>query len=697
MHYSYGSQKLTQLQVVSGSSDASIKVWNATSGECIKSVKRHDDYVKALAYSPGSSVFASSGLDSHIILWDLNVFQAKTTMQADADQVQCAEVVEPMDLEDMASPRRRKPEFSVAKAGGDHISTYSLAINQDSTVVLAGSTKRAIVAWDVREGKKLFKLKGHTDNVRAIAMSADSMHCVSASSDGSFRLWDMGTRRCIHAFDDVHSDSVWSVAANQTFSTLYSGGRDGLIYVTDLHSFRSRLLSKETSPVLKLLHDERANSLWSATTDATVRAWRTDLVAGDLCEPRFIDDDRGEDAFVASCPMGEISGRPGIIKHHILNNRRQILTKDTDDTVQLWDVTRGEQVKSLGKADFDRTIDDLQEVVSIPKWFSVDTKTGSIYITLESPLSFSADVNLSNIGFTIGEGEEDSLYNMGERIIASLFSNWVRERQIRLSAMPSNEEPMRVEPVVVVEDVTLTDSTKRIKSTKFGGGGSSSSSSTTPIGLTPNNSTNSIESISQVPRQEKRMLFELPRDTSIVISDENAGTTVLRGKLDEFPGMSWVDAAPRWLFDCLYRGTYQRREVQRLSIVLLPSEERNISVIAAESRRISASSVFQIRRILNHIGQNLKLFEANSLAEEYLEILCNGKIMQPNYTLATVKTFFWKSSDDLQLHYRVKSQYGNDSELKRMAKLNQIKKIIEMCLQNETERVELEISSSMGT
>jgi hypothetical protein len=35
-----------------------------------------------------------------------------------------------------------------------------------------------------------------------------------------------------------------------------------------------------------------------------------------------------------------IEGVPGIIKHHILNNRRHVLIEDDHHNVQLWDIAR---------------------------------------------------------------------------------------------------------------------------------------------------------------------------------------------------------------------------------------------------------------------------------------------------------------------------------------------------------------------
>ena len=58
--------------------------------------------------------------------------------------------------------------------------------------------------------------------------------CVSGSSDGTVRQWSLGQQRCIETFR-VHEEGVWSLAADEGFQTVYSGGRDKKIYATELN------------------------------------------------------------------------------------------------------------------------------------------------------------------------------------------------------------------------------------------------------------------------------------------------------------------------------------------------------------------------------------------------------------------------------------------------------------------------------
>ena len=64
------------------------------------------------------------------------------------------------------------PETSGAKA-----SIYALAVDPQGNMVVSGGPERVIRMWDPRVGKRIGKLVGHTDNIRAILVSEDS-RCV---------------------------------------------------------------------------------------------------------------------------------------------------------------------------------------------------------------------------------------------------------------------------------------------------------------------------------------------------------------------------------------------------------------------------------------------------------------------------------------------------------------------------------------
>jgi WD40 repeat protein len=59
--------------------------------------------------------------------------------------------------------------------------------------------------------------------VRCVVVSEDGTKCISGSSDATVKVWDIGQQRCIHSLT-MHSDSVWSLAADARFETVFSAG-----------------------------------------------------------------------------------------------------------------------------------------------------------------------------------------------------------------------------------------------------------------------------------------------------------------------------------------------------------------------------------------------------------------------------------------------------------------------------------------
>ena len=83
-------------------------------------------------------------------------------------------------------------------------------MNPTASILVSGSPENALRIWDPRSCIRICKLRGHSDNIRSIAVNKDGTQCLSASSDGTIKLWSVGQQRCI-ATINCHQDSVWSI------------------------------------------------------------------------------------------------------------------------------------------------------------------------------------------------------------------------------------------------------------------------------------------------------------------------------------------------------------------------------------------------------------------------------------------------------------------------------------------------------
>ncbi|GAA5823243.1 hypothetical protein JCM10212_003602 [Sporobolomyces blumeae] len=77
-----GEGKGVGLFAATGSRDKTIKVWDAVSGQCLKTLVGHDNWVRALIFHPSGKFLLSASDDKTIRTWDLATGRCLKTLEA---------------------------------------------------------------------------------------------------------------------------------------------------------------------------------------------------------------------------------------------------------------------------------------------------------------------------------------------------------------------------------------------------------------------------------------------------------------------------------------------------------------------------------------------------------------------------------------------------------------------------------------
>ena len=144
-------------QIVSGSDDRSVWVWDASTGNELKVLKGHTHRVTSVAFSPDGRQIASGSDDNSVWVWDVLTGNNLKVLKDHTDWVR------------------------------------SVAFSPDGKQIVSGSNDYSVRVWDALTGDKLKVLKGHTDEVTSVAFSPDGKQIVSSSHDNSVRVWDFGS------------------------------------------------------------------------------------------------------------------------------------------------------------------------------------------------------------------------------------------------------------------------------------------------------------------------------------------------------------------------------------------------------------------------------------------------------------------------------------------------------------------------
>jgi len=219
--------------IASCSADKTVRLWDAETGELLRTLESHHKQVNTLAFRPNAPQLLSTAAGV-IWLWDLNAGEMIArhnctqeiwglSISPDGRRVVASDgIIRDVEtggrLAQLTLARGDKiiarPTFSsdgswiVGESGrqlmvwdgrtGRQIQALTspiarsydaVAISPDRKRVAAGAYSGEIELWNVRDGVLTFILKGHTDRVTGLSYSPDGRLLTSSSYDGTVRIW----------------------------------------------------------------------------------------------------------------------------------------------------------------------------------------------------------------------------------------------------------------------------------------------------------------------------------------------------------------------------------------------------------------------------------------------------------------------------------------------------------------------------
>ncbi|MBL9171550.1 MAG: serine/threonine protein kinase [Verrucomicrobiales bacterium] len=189
-------------QDYSGSPTNMLVIWDTATWLPLATLNPHPWVVKALQFSPDSTLLASGGWEPAVKLWDTKGFS------------QLASLV-----------RHELP-------------CVSLAFSPDGKRLASGSGDERIVVWDVATHAPLNYLKGHLGDVWTLGYSPDQQSLVSGGRDGTVRVWRETPRAKAASFSPLAAGIGHCRIARD--AGVAAGVRsDGMIQIWDMLTERS--------------------------------------------------------------------------------------------------------------------------------------------------------------------------------------------------------------------------------------------------------------------------------------------------------------------------------------------------------------------------------------------------------------------------------------------------------------------------
>ncbi|KAH8834142.1 WD40 repeat-like protein [Flagelloscypha sp. PMI_526] len=321
-------------QVVFGSKDKTVQIWDADSGEQLLELGGHEYPIESVAFSPDGKRVVYGSYDETVRIWDTRSGEQLLQLDGHEDSVRTVAfsadgkriVTGSNDQTVRIWDAESDEQLLCWQLDGIDNYVLSVAFSPDGKRVVSGSFDTIVRIWDANSGEQLLQFPDQRKWVKSVAFSPDGKHVVTGSHDGVVRIWNADSGEKLFHLNH-HKGSVESVAFSSNIKRAVSGSHDKTVRIWDTESGRQLLLlNGHTDSVQSVAFSPDGKRVVSSSLDKTVRIW-----------------DAESDKELLQCDGHEYSVKSVAFSP----DGKRVVSGSSDKTVRIWDANSGEQLLHL--------------------------------------------------------------------------------------------------------------------------------------------------------------------------------------------------------------------------------------------------------------------------------------------------------------------------------------------------------------
>lgn len=270
-------------QIVSVSRDATLKLWNATSGRMEKSVALDNRLVSSLAVS-GRRAVTGHG-DGSAFLYDLDRGERVAQFKRNDAEIwgvaflgtpdRFATVSHDYTTAVWDAKSTAAPQFTL---DGHESAAQAVAFSEHGPWLATGSADRTVRLYDTDSHDLQRVYKGAKDFVTALAFSPDGKSLAIASLDGSIRIYSTTSTRLQRQLTG-HKSRIGALAFSPDGNVLASAADEGIVRLWEAKRGRTmRSLGGHAGGAKTVSFSPDGTRLASGGADGMIRLWSVPAV-----------------------------------------------------------------------------------------------------------------------------------------------------------------------------------------------------------------------------------------------------------------------------------------------------------------------------------------------------------------------------------------------------------------------------------
>ena len=283
----YAISGTTVYKMASGGFDHGIQIRNLETGENIRTMVGHTDYVISVAITPNGHYAVSGSSDKILRMWNLESGNCVRAMNGHSDRVNS--VVVTRDGQHVISGSYDKTlrmwnlesGHCVRTMKGHKAEVTSVAITPNGHYAVSGSGDKTLRMWNLESGHCVRTMEGHKAGVKTVAITRGGHYAVSGSGynreDNTVRIWDLNTGQCVRVMEE-HTNTVRSVSLAPKGRYIISGSKDKTIRLWDMETGQCvRTIEAHSEKIMSVCSIPSGRFVVSGSVDKTFRVWDFDI------------------------------------------------------------------------------------------------------------------------------------------------------------------------------------------------------------------------------------------------------------------------------------------------------------------------------------------------------------------------------------------------------------------------------------